>query len=119
MIVVRIILNVLEDKQLEITQTLVSLIKPVSREKGCKSFSVFCDIQDKNRLCLIEEWQTRENLDLHIKSHRFGVLLGTKPLLSEPLNIRIYTISHRQGMKAIEAVRTRGIPYDEYIVNVS
>ncbi|WP_300464555.1 antibiotic biosynthesis monooxygenase [Desulfobacula sp.] len=119
MIVVKIILNVLAEKQLEITQTLVSLIEPVAREKGCKGISVFCDIQDKNRFCLIEEWKTRENLDLHLKSHRFGVLLGTKPLLSEPLNIRIYTVSHLQGMAAIDAVRTKGVPYDEYIVNVS
>ena len=119
MIVVKIILNVLADKQLEITQTLVSLIEPVTREKGCKGCSVFSDIQDKNRLCLIEEWQTREDLDLHIKSNRFGVLLGIKPLLSTPLNIQIYTVSHLQGMATIEAVRTQGVQYDEYIVNVS
>lgn len=119
MIVVRIILNVLPDKQLEVTQTLISLIEPVCREKGCKDCSVLCDIQDKNHLCLIQEWQTREDLDLHIKSHRFGVLLGTKPLLSKPLNIQIYTVSHLQGMAAIEAVRTQGVPYDEYIANVS
>ena len=119
MIVVRIILNAIADKQLEITQTLVSLIKPVGREKGCKCCSVFCDLLDRNRFCLIQEWQTSEDLDLHIKSHRFGVLLGTKPLLSKPLNIRIYNVSHLQGMEAIEAVRTKGVPYDEYIVNVS
>lgn len=119
MIVVRIILNVLADKQLEITQTLVSLIEPVGREKGCKGCSVFCDIQDKNRLCMIEDWQTREDLDLHLKSQRFGVLLGTKPLLSKPLNIQIYTVSHLQGMGAIDMVRTKGVPYDEYLVNVS
>ena len=119
MIVVKIILNVLADKQLEITQTLVSLIEPVGREKGCKGCSVFCDIQDKNRFCLIEEWQTSEDLDLHIKSHMFGVLLGTKPLLSESLDIRIYTVSHLQGMEAIDEVRTNGVTYDEYIANLS
>ena len=119
MIVVKIILNVLADKQLEITQTLVSLIEPVGREKGCKGCSVFCDIQDKNCFCLIEEWQTSEDLDLHIKSNRFGVLLGIKPLLSKPLNIQIYTVSHLQGMEAINEVRTNGVTYDEYIVNVS
>lgn len=119
MIVVRIVLNALADKQLEITQTLLSLIEPVGREKGCKGYSVFCDIHDRNRFCLIEEWQTREDLDLHIKSYRFGVLLGTKILLSKPLKIMIYTVSHIQGMEAIEAVRTKGIPYDEYIANLS
>jgi len=119
MIIVRINLNAIADKQLEVNQTLLSLIGPVSRETGCKSYSVFCDIQDRNRFCLIEEWQTREDLNLHIKSHRFGVLLGTKPLLSEPLNIMIYTVSHLQGMAAIDAVRTQGVPYDEYIANLN
>ena len=119
MIVIKIILNVLANKQLEITQTLVSLIEPVGREKGCKGCSVFCDIQDRNRFCMIQEWQTSEDLNLHIKSHKFRVLLGTKFLLSEPLDIRIYTVSHLQGMTAIDEVRTNGVPYDEYIVNVS
>ncbi|MDA3786892.1 MAG: antibiotic biosynthesis monooxygenase [Desulfobacula sp.] len=119
MIEVRIILNVLADKHLEITQTLISLIKPVDREKGCEGCSVFCDIQDRNRFCMIQEWQTSEDLNLHIKSHRFGVLLGTKPLLSKPLNIRIYNVSHLQGMEAIDEVRTNGVTYDEYIVSLS
>jgi len=119
MIVVKIILNVLAEKQLEITQTLVSLIEPGRQEEGRNGYSIFCDIHDRNRFCLIEEWQTREDLDRHIKSQRFRVLLGTKPLLSEPLKIIIYTVSHREGIEAIEAVSTNGVPYDEYIANVS
>jgi len=113
MIVVRITLNILADKQLEMTQTLLSLIEPLDRAKGCKSYSVFCDISDRNRFCLLEEWETREDLDLYIKSRWFGVLLGTKALLSEPLSIRIYTVTHFQGMEAIEEVRTKAVPYEE------
>ncbi len=119
MIVVRITMNALADKHLEVTQTLLSLIEPVGKEKGCKNYNVFCDIHDINHFCLIEEWETRENLDHHIRSCRFGVLLGIKPLLQEPLHIRIYTMSHPQGMEAIEAVRAKGGSYDEDIVNVS
>ncbi|MCF8092581.1 MAG: antibiotic biosynthesis monooxygenase [Desulfotignum sp.] len=119
MIVVRITLNALADKHLEVTQTLLSLIEPVGKEKGCKNYNIFCDVHDKNHFCLIEEWETRENLDHHIRSCRFGVLLGIKPLLQEPLNIQIYTISSSQGMEAVEAVRAKGVPYDEDIVNLS
>ena len=118
MIAVKIILEVLPEKQLEITQTLISLIKPVDREKGCEGCSVFCDIQNRNRFCMIQEWQTSEDLNLHIKSHRFGVLLGTKPLLGKPLNILIYTVTHLQGMAAIDEVRTNGVTYDQYIANL-
>jgi quinol monooxygenase YgiN len=119
MIVVRIILDVISEKQLELTQTLLSLIGPVGQETGCKSYSVFCDIQDRNRFCLFEEWKTSEDLDRHIKSHRFGVLLGTKTLLRKPINIRISTISHVQGMEAIEKIRNKEGAYNEHIVNLS
>jgi len=105
MIVVKIILDVLADKKLELSQTLLSLIKPVERETGCKSYAVFCDIHDGNRFCLIEEWETREDLDRHIKSNRFGVLLGTKTLLRKPQNLRIYEVSHLQGMEGVQAIR--------------
>jgi len=118
MIVVRIILDVIADKQLELTQTLLSLIDPVGREIGCSSYSVFCDIHDRNRFCLMEEWDSRENLNQHLKSDRFGVLLGTKTLLRKPLNVGIYSVSHLQGMEAIEAVRTKGVSYNEDIVNL-
>ena len=119
MIVVRITLNALADKHLEVTQTLLSLIDPVGREKGCRNYNIFYDIHDKNHFCLLEEWETREDLDHHIKSFRFGVLLGTKPLLREPLDIRINTISHPQGMEAIEAIRAKGVPHNEDIINLS
>ena len=119
MIIVKITLNALADKHLEVTQTLLSLIEPVAKEQGCKSYHIFCDINDKNHFCLLEEWETTENLNHHIKSCRFGVLLGIKTLLKEPLDIVIYTVSHPKGMEAIEAVRTKGGSYDEDIVSVS
>ncbi|MFA5903023.1 MAG: antibiotic biosynthesis monooxygenase [Desulfobacula sp.] len=119
MIVVRITLNALADKHLEVTQTLLSMIEPVGMEEGCKNYSIFCDIHDKNNFCLLEEWETRENLDHHIRSRRFGALLGIKPLLREPLDIRIYTLSHPQGMEVIEAIRAKGVPYDEHIADLS
>lgn len=105
MIVVRITMNVLPEKQLEVTQTLLSMIEPTEKEAGCLSYAVFCDIEDKNRFSLLEEWETREDMDHHIRSHRFGVLLGTKALLSEPPKIQIHTVSQSEGIETIHAAR--------------
>ena len=105
MIVVRITMNVLPEKQLEVTQTLLSMIAPTGKETGCLSYAVFCDIEDKNRFSLLEEWETREDMDQHIRSDRFGVLLGTKTLLSEPPEIQINTVSQSEGMEAIHSAR--------------
>jgi quinol monooxygenase YgiN len=104
-IIIRIILNALPEKQKEVMQTLVSMIEPTEKEKGCLSYEVFHDIEDKNLFSLIEEWETRDNLKDHMRSDRFGVLLGTKGLLCEPPKIQIHTVSYSEGMEAIHAAR--------------
>jgi hypothetical protein len=91
-------------------QTLLSLIEPVGKEPGCKSCCISCDIDDKNSFCLLEEWETRKDLNHHIKSLRFGVLLGIKILLRNPLKIQIHTVSQVQGMEVVEAIRKKKVP---------
>lgn len=107
MIIVKITLNVLPAKQLEVRQTLLGLIESGVKEPGCLGYSVSINIQDQNCVGLHQEWKTREDLDRHIRSHRFGVLLGTRTLLSKPPDIRIHTVSKTQGMEAIHAVRNK------------
>jgi quinol monooxygenase YgiN len=107
MIIVRIIMNVLPEKQKEVMQTLLSMIEPPGKESGYLSYGIFCDIEDKNVFNLISEWETQQDLDHHIRSDLFSVLLGTKSLLYEPLQIEVHTVSHSEGMEAIDAVRRK------------
>ena len=108
MIVVRIIMNVLPEKHKEVMQTLLSMIEPPGKESGYLSYGIFCDIENKNVFNLISEWKTREDLNDHIKSYRFSVLLGTKSLLCEPQQIEIHTVSRSEGMEVIHATRNKG-----------
>jgi quinol monooxygenase YgiN len=108
MIVARMIMNVLPEKQKEVMQTLLSMIEPMGKEKGCLSFDVFYSIDGKTVFNLIEEWETREDLDRHIRSERFSVLLGAKSLLAKPLEIRIHTVSHSEGAEVVNALRGKG-----------
>jgi quinol monooxygenase YgiN len=107
MIVVRIIMNVLPEKQKEVLQTLISMIETMGKEKGCLSYQVFRDIENQNVFSLLAEWNTRANLDHHIKSDRFGILLGTRSLLCEPLKIKIFTVSDSEGIEAVNSVRNK------------
>jgi quinol monooxygenase YgiN len=107
MIVVRIAMNVLQEKQKELVQTILSMIGPMENEAGCLSYALFCNIENKNLLNLLEEWQTRKDLDRHLRSEMFSVLLGTKSLLCDPPQIQIHTVSHSEGMESVNA--TRGI----------
>jgi len=107
MIVVRITMNVLPEKQKELEQTLLSMVGPMEKEAGCLNYALFCDIENKNLLSLVAEWQTRKYLDHHLKSEMFGVLLGTKSLLCEPMQIQIYTVSGSEGIEAVNSARKR------------
>jgi quinol monooxygenase YgiN len=108
MIIVRIRMKVLPEKQKEVMQTLLSMIEPAGKEKGCLSYDVFCDMEDNHVFSLIEEWETREDLDRHIRSERFSVLLGTKSLLAKPLEMKIHTVSHSEGAEVVNALRDKG-----------
>jgi quinol monooxygenase YgiN len=109
MIVVRIIMNVLPEKQKEVMQTLLSMVESPEKKGGYLSYGIFCDIEDKNVFNLISEWKTRKDLDDHIKSYRFSVLLGTKSLLCEPLKVQIFTVSNSEGIEAVNSARGKRI----------
>ena len=101
MIIVRITMNALAEKRKEIMQTLLSMIEPTKNDRGCLSFHVFRNIEDKNGFDLIAEWKAREDLDHYIGSARFSVLLGTKSLLCEPPQIQIHTVSHSERLETV------------------
>ena len=107
MIVVRIAMNVLPEKQKELVQTILSMIGPMEKEAGCLSCALFCNVEDKNLLNLLEEWQTRKDLDRHLRSEMFSVLLGTKSLLCDPSQIQIHTVSLSEGMDSVIAARRK------------
>jgi quinol monooxygenase YgiN len=109
MIMNRITMHVLKEKQKEVMQTLLSMIEPMGKENGCLSYHVFQDIENQNVFSLLGEWNTREDMDNHIKSDRFGLLLGIRSLLCEPLTIQIHTASNSEGMEMVNTLRSKGL----------
>ncbi len=109
MIIFRITMTARPEKRKEVMQTLLSMIEPTLQEKGCLSYQVFQGIEDENVFSLIKEWKTRKDLDRHLRTDRFGVLLGTKILLIEQQNIQIHTISHSEGIESVHAARGKRI----------
>ena len=107
MIVVKMTMTVLPEKRLEMLQTLLSMMEPVEREAGCLSHSVFNDIQNENRFCILETWKNREYLDRHIATDRFGALLGARVLLYEPLDIEIHIATESEGIEAVYTARRK------------
>ena len=109
MIIAKIIMNALPEKRKEVLQTLLSMIEEIRQEKGCLSYQVFQDIKDENGFSLVQEWETREDLEHHMRSDWFSVLLGTNILLNEKQDIQIHTVLHTEGNGIVNAVRAKRI----------
>jgi quinol monooxygenase YgiN len=101
MILVIVRMEVLSEKRQELSQTIASLIGSIRTEKGCKRCDFCQSIEDENELCLLEEWDTRENLKSHLKSGRFRVLLGAMNLLKKPYEMMVHTVYHPERIKGI------------------
>jgi quinol monooxygenase YgiN len=105
MIIVIIEASASTEKRTEVFQTLASVAVMVRRAKGCLRCQFCHESEDDTAFDLIEEWGTREELDGHLQSQVFGILLGLKPLLKEPLGIRICPVASRDGMEAVKRAR--------------
>jgi quinol monooxygenase YgiN len=94
-------MNVLSEKRMELSQTIASLSVSTRMEKGCKRCDFCQSIEDGNRVFLLEEWDTQENLMIHLKSEHFKVIRGAKNLLQEPYEIIFYNVLNPAGMEKI------------------
>jgi quinol monooxygenase YgiN len=101
MILVIIRMKVFQDKRLELSQTIASLVGSIRTEKGCRRCDFFQSMEDENELCLLEEWDPRENLLRHLKSGRFRVLRGAMNLLREPYEMIFHNVIRPAGMDKI------------------
>jgi len=86
---------------MELSQTIASLIGSIRMEKGCKHCDFCQSMEDENRLFLLEEWDTQENLKTYLKSGGFRVLLGAMNLLKEQYEMAFHTVSKSAGMEEI------------------
>jgi quinol monooxygenase YgiN len=94
-------MKVPSEKRMELSQTIASLIGSIRMEKGCWHCNFSQSIEDENRLFLLEEWDSKENLMTHLKSEHFRVLQGAMNLLKEPYERMFHTVFHPTGMEEI------------------
>jgi len=93
------------EKRKEVLQTLKAILNPIRRERGCISCNCYVDVEDEGIFLFKEEWNTRDDLDNHLRTERFGVLTGAMSMLKKAPDIRFETIASTAGAEAIKAAR--------------
>ena len=81
------------------------VVGPTQVQRGCISCRFYQDMDDPDAVFLVEEWETRKELDYHIKSDRYRIVLSLLDMSEKPPEFKLSTISKTEGMEALEAVR--------------
>jgi len=108
MIVFTVSVRVRTERRREFLQTVRALIPPTRGEKGCVSCHWYTDIEDENVFRLVQAWETRPDLENHLKSDPTRVLTGAILLLCEPLALEISTLAAVPGANVRKAMLGRG-----------
>lgn len=73
-------LTIKEDMIELFKNSVTELIAETRKEAGCIQYQLFQDINNKKVLSFVEEWESMETLQMHMKSKHF---LETVPKLAE------------------------------------
>src|SRR4030043_812768 len=85
-------------------ETMRGMLEPSRVERGCLSYRLYEDVENRNAFVLLEEWATQEDLERHISKDNQRHLLALIDLLSEQPELRFNTVSHTAGMDLIEDI---------------
>ena len=82
------------------------IIGPTRVQPGCIGCSFYQDLDEPDAILFVEEWDSRESLDKHIKSDSYRVILSLMELSTENPEFKLNTISETEGLEAVEALRS-------------
>ena len=103
-IIVTLRMIVSPEKRSDLLETMRGMLEPIRVERGCLSYRLYEDVENRNAFVLLEEWATQEDLESHIRTDNQRRLLALMVLLSEQPEWWFNTVSHTTGMDLIEEV---------------
>jgi len=108
MIVCTIVLTLPEKDRRKVISSLLPLVGSTRVQPGCQVCSMLIDVDDPRVLVLWEEWDTQENLDRHLRSSDYRLVLAAMELSQEAPQMNFNSVNARSGIEVVEAARLPG-----------
>jgi quinol monooxygenase YgiN len=81
------------EKREELLATLREFVKPTRAEEGCVEYHLHISDDDPNQFIFYENWRSKPDLDIHLKTPLLAAFLGrTKDLLEKDVDMRYMTM---------------------------
>lgn len=84
------------------------MLGPTRAAPGCVDARLYCDLNRRNALVLVEEWETREQFDLNLDADKFNTIVAVIELSSEAPMIHIDAVERQEGVEILALHRRVG-----------
>jgi quinol monooxygenase YgiN len=98
-------LGILSQHKPEVLRTLRVFMGHATAKVGCAGFWIFQDVTNPVTLTICDRWVTREDLDAHIRSAEYRLLLTVIDLSVTPPDISFDGLEHLGGLDLVHALR--------------
>ena len=101
MLVIKVSAEILPQKRQEFLQFIEAMIMKAQEHGEEFSRAIYEEIGRQNIFCYLEEWTSRESLEVHLKTDRFQALIGAMELLGQIQDFKIITSSRIEGLETL------------------
>jgi quinol monooxygenase YgiN len=106
MIMVTLRIRVPGNRRKEFLDSARLILGPTKVQPGCISCRFYQDLNDPDTALYVEEWESWDSLEHHIKSDSYRIILSLMELSEMAPEINLKTISKTEGLEVIEALRS-------------
>jgi quinol monooxygenase YgiN len=99
MVQLEIIFQIWPHKQTEFIQAVKDLCDHSLNQKKGTHLGIYQALIDENLYCYLEEWDSRKNLDTHIQTERFEMLIASMKVLGEIQQAQIHEFGKTQNVR--------------------
>ena len=104
------------ERRSDLLETMRGMLEPARVERGCLSYRLYEDVENRNAFVLLEEWATQEDLENHIRTDNQRRILALMDLLREQPDLQFNTVLQTAGMDLIKNVLNPDVQSDRAIL---
>jgi quinol monooxygenase YgiN len=105
MILVMINVTASARQRREILRALRLLAAPTRARHGCLGVHLLQEVDNRNAITWIEEWDSENALKHHVLSDEYRTLLAVVDMSMREPEVRFHTVANTEGMELIAAYR--------------
>jgi quinol monooxygenase YgiN len=105
MVLVTIIITASAKGRREILRALRMLAPPTRARHGCLRVHLLQEVDNRNVITWIEEWDTEDALKSHMRSDEYRTLLAVVDMSVREPEVCFHTVAKTSGMELIAAFR--------------